>query len=247
MIAALKSFAPNVEAETVDSEQAEAAQPTHLVRMGQTVLALIHVDKPLPVDTAERPIAYNQTWPGAKAAVEKHKAHVIVAVFQSEEGFAAARQSAINLTLLTAAVIKSHSVLSIIWTTGNTISEPIMAFKALQQISEQKYPLDLWLQIYPYRPPTLPESQTMIGFVTEGLQPFIGREIQFEPGALSPQDTASRVLNISHYLLAQGPVLRDGETLGISETEKIRIRHRPEGAQPGVPILELSLEQAKTI
>jgi len=242
VVAALKSFAPNVEAEALGTSQTEASQPTHLVRIGRTTLALIYVDKPLPPDTTERALSFNQVWPEAKSAIQKHKAHVIAAVFQAGDGFAGVRQSAVDLTLLAAALIKSHPVLGVIWTAGNTISEPIKVFEALQTISEQKFPLDLWLQVYPYRPRSIPQDRKVIGFVTEGLLPFIGREIQFEPAPLSPQDVAARVLNIAHYLLAQGPVLKDGETLGMSETEKISIRHKAEGARPGVPILELCLQ-----
>ncbi|MET1412191.1 DUF4261 domain-containing protein [Roseibium sp. HPY-6] len=241
VIAALKSFAPNVPAEALGLQETETGSPTHLVKIGQTVLAIMYVDQPLPADAIDRPLAYNQTWPGAKAEMQKHSAHVIAAVFKSDESFGGQRQSAVDLTLLTAALIKSHPVLSVIWTAGNTISAPSVVFEALKQISEQSFPLDLWLQVYPYRPPSIPETEKVIGFVTEGLLPFVGREIQFEPAPMPPQDVASRVLNIALYLLSHGPVLKDGETLGMSEEEKIHIRHMPEGAQPGVPILQLML------
>lgn len=239
VIAALKSFAPNVQAEALGIKQTEAAAPTHLVKVGQTILAIMYVDQPLPKDATERPLAYNQTWPDAKTQMQKHTAHVIAAVFKSDKGFGAARQSAVDLTLLTAALIKSHPALAVIWTEGNTISAPATVFEALKQISEQSFPLDFWLQVYPYRPPSIPEGEKVIGFMTEGLIPFVGREIQFEPAPLSPQEIASRVLNIALYLLTQGPVLKDGETLGMSEAEKIHIRHLPEGARHGVPVLQL--------
>ncbi|MBG6204145.1 hypothetical protein IWQ48_005308 [Labrenzia sp. EL_13] len=242
VITALKSFAPNVPAEALGSQETEAASPTHLVKIGRTVLAIMYVDQPLPVDAIDRPLAYNQSWPGAKAEMQKHSTHVIAAVFKSDESFGGQRQSAVDLTLLTAALIKSHPVLAVIWTAGNTISAPSVVFEALKQISEQSFPLDLWLQVYPYRPPSIPETEKVIGFVTEGLLPFVGREIQFEPVPMPPQDVASRVLNIALYLLSHGPVLKDGETLGMSETEQIHIRHLPEGAQLGVPVFQLMFE-----
>lgn len=246
VVAALKSFAPNVPAEALGEQQSEASTPTNLVKIGQTVFAVMYINKPLPPDATERPLAYNQNWPEAKAAFQQHRAHVVAAVFQGGEGFAAARQSAVDLTLLTAALIQSHPVLGVLWTAGNTVAKPEGVFDALKKISEQSFPLDFWLQITPYRPPSIPQGEQVLGFVTEGLQPFVGREIQFEPASLPPQELASRVLNIAHYLLAQGPVLQDGETLGMSETEKVRIHHKAEGARPGVPILELVLEQADT-
>jgi len=52
---------------------------------------------------------------------------------------------------------------------------------------------------------------------------------------------AQRVLGLCQYLIANGPVIEDGATVGLTAEEKIRARHLPQGRRAGVPILELSM------
>lgn len=245
VIAALKATSPDLRAEALGAapNSTEASVAPNLIRIGGTVFALMLIDKPLPADVLERPLAYNRGWPEAGQVLGGQKAHIVAAVFKSEEGFVGVRQSAMDLTHLTAALCRSHPVLGVVWTEANTLVPPAKVLEAAQLLTSGQFPLDLWLQIHPYPPPSIPETEQVLGFATEGLAGFIGREIEFQPTHLPPQETAMRVVNIAQYLLAQGAVLADGHTLGLTETEKVRVRHRSEAARPGLPILELTLEQ----
>ncbi len=75
-----------------------------------------------------------------------------------------------------------------------------------------------------------------------GLQPFVGREIEFWPQPLPVATIAERVIGTIQYLLNKGPVLDDGDTLGVSDSERIRVRHQPRGQRLDVPVLVLSVE-----
>ena len=43
--------------------------------------------------------------------------------------------------------------------------------------------------------------------------------------------------------LSRGPVLKDGDTLGVSERERIRVKYAAQGYKPGVPVMQLLVEQ----
>ncbi len=47
----------------------------------------------------------------------------------------------------------------------------------------------------------------------------------------SPDQLAQRLYQIVAYLFNQGPVLEDGQTLGISETEQFHIKHEQSQGQ----------------
>jgi len=53
---------------------------------------------------------------------------------------------------------------------------------------------------------------------------------------------AARTLGTIGYLLAQRPVLKDGDSLGVSEKERIRVAYAAQGYKPGVPVLQLHVE-----
>ncbi len=72
-----------------------------------------------------------------------------------------------------------------------------------------------------------------------------GREIEFEPVALPPETVYDRVCGVVSYLLTQGMVLKDGDTVGISAREKIRVRYGVIEGQ-NIPVLRLRLETAES-
>ncbi|MEM9287831.1 MAG: DUF4261 domain-containing protein, partial [Pseudomonadota bacterium] len=73
-------------------------------------------------------------------------------------------------------------------------------------------------------------------------QPFVGREIEFRPEPLPPADIFQRVSGMALYLMQQGLVVEDGDSVGANETEIIRVRYADQGIRPGIPILSLTCE-----
>ena len=92
--------------------------------------------------------------------------------------------------------------------------------------------------------PSLPteKGEPTLAAVTKGLQAFVGREIEFQPSTLPPVTIADRVIGTSLYLLSRGPVLQDGNTLGVSAQERIRVVFAKQGRRAGVPVAKLTLE-----
>ena len=46
---------------------------------------------------------------------------------------------------------------------------------------------------------------------------------------------------MAKWLLLKGPVLKDGDTFGVSETERIRVYHRDKGIMGQTPVLVLDI------
>jgi hypothetical protein len=61
--------------------------------------------------------------------------------------------------------------------------------------------------------------------------------------AVSPELMITRLTGLCEYLIVKGLVIKDGETVGTSEDERIRVRYTTSRMQPGTPILDLKLEQ----
>jgi hypothetical protein len=52
------------------------------------------------------------------------------------------------------------------------------------------------------------------------------KEFEVPATRRAPIEVVERLLAFARYVLAQGPVLNDGETIGFTADEKIPIRHR---------------------
>jgi hypothetical protein len=96
---------------------------------------------------------------------------------------------------------------------------------------ETGYPFMLWIDIVPFR------SEGAFGAVTNGLAAFAGREIEFETDQPDLHDVLTKVGGLAAYLIEHGPVLRDGDTFGASESERITVRHATSSRFAGLAVL----------
>ncbi|WP_244429579.1 MULTISPECIES: DUF4261 domain-containing protein [Bradyrhizobium] len=82
------------------------------------------------------------------------------------------------------------------------------------------YPFRLWVDILPFR------SGAKIGAITMGLSTFVGREIEFVTGKLALPALFDKVAGLSVYLIEHRNVVKDGDTIWASASERIAVRYR---------------------
>ncbi|AXS39482.1 DUF4261 domain-containing protein [Breoghania sp. L-A4] len=68
-------------------------------------------------------------------------------------------------------------------------------------------------------------------------------EIEFLPAPLQPLDIAQRIYGTIGYLLVKGAVLKDGDTLGQSPSETIRVHFKDRSAHFSGRVLQLTYER----
>jgi hypothetical protein len=88
--------------------------------------------------------------------------------------------------------------------------------------SPEAPPLYLWVDLRAIR-----NKDGTTGLFTTGLSALGHMEIELPRIEMDPGELREWLLNIMYYLLENGPVLKHGETIGMSEEQKIRIRHCP--------------------
>jgi hypothetical protein len=96
------------------------------------------------------------------------------------------------------------------------------------------YPILLWIDV------TTMMAGAEMDAVTIGLTSFVDREIEFEIGRLDPEDVLGKVAGLAAYLIEHGNVVKDGDTVGGSETERIKIRHALSRRIGGMPVLRVT-------
>jgi hypothetical protein len=148
--------------------------------------------------------------------------------------------------VVTAAAAALSSLLptsGVYWASGQTVNEPGYFRQRADVFAKGTLPLDIWVQLLWLDGPRSPNGQRTFAVITTGLMPFVGREIEFQPAARPPLEIGERVAGAVSYLLDNGPVLADGDTIGINKQEHIRVRHRDRGVRATGPIYALTLEQ----
>lgn len=190
---------------------------------------------PHPIDWSKVAVACVRAWywPEAVEALRNHVAYVLVAI-QPE---AADRlRAAMSLTALTAAVANTTQAAGVYWSASGLVHAPEAFATYAKQMTPSELPLLLWVSLQLSQ-----ESDGSFSVYTTGLREFGQMEIEAHGAQRDRQFLLDRVFDVVHYLLEKNPVLRDGETIGTTDEEKLLITVGPSKRDPNMEVVHLEL------
>lgn len=145
------------------------------------------------------------------AAAQNHKAHLLVAVLGHHSPLKAGEL----FVKVASTCLKASNALGIydcgtVWLPENYIQSAMI-------MKEGEFPLNNLVFIGLYH------SEKGTSSWTNGLRSFEKEELEIINSSQPPSEVYDLMLNIVSYLLNEGAVLRDGETLGFTATQKLSL------------------------
>ncbi|WP_249141378.1 DUF4261 domain-containing protein [Bradyrhizobium liaoningense] len=218
-------------------QQVQAGSP--LIRCGNELVAVMSMPAPIPEDRSLWARAAT-TWPESKAVAARHRGHLIVSMLgKNARPLVAARVTTAVIGALIAAMPECCGV---VW--AGRVARPSGLWLEMSRHSFAPfpdYPFTLWLDILPF------QSDGKIGAITVGLSTFVGREIEFETAKLTLPALIDKVAGLSVYLIEHGNVVKDGDTIGASATERIAVRYRNSEILGGLPVFSCNDDFADSL
>ena len=196
------------------------------------MIGLMHVPMPVPAGDLEGPIAVAWHWREAADVVPAHRAHVIVHA-------ASTILDALDLRLLLTRL--AASALAVSDGVGVYVGDAMLVRSAADYLSDaaeasrDNLPILSWVGFNPVR-----EDERLSAYTT-GLTAFGLPELEVRGSALTPPELLGTLADIATYELSTGKVLRDGDTFGASETDRMRVRYRASAFIPDVTVAGLEL------
>ncbi|WP_428697028.1 DUF4261 domain-containing protein [Stappia sp.] len=219
---------------------AQGAEPA-MVGVGGVPLTVIAQAAPVPPGTMEQAVAASLAWPESGAAVEAHGAHLIVGCVEQPADHEQALHFAMVTTFVTAAALDVSDGLGVYWASGEMMLSPEGMREAVRAMLSKSLPVEDWVNLMWFRDEMTGQGQA-IGAATLGARHFFGMEIEFLPAPKPPVDVAQRIFGLVRYLLAHGAVVKDGDTIGESETDITRVRFLDRGMFVPGRVLQLAVE-----
>lgn len=179
---------------------------------------------PIPWRDLEGPARAAWHWPEAVERLKSHQAHVIVAVLAPEKDRIS---TMLLLTRVVAAVAATADASGVYWGEGPVVNAPDDFVEEAQRTSSERLPLYLWLAFQLMRNP-----DGTFTLRTSGLRSFGLMELELVASRSKPAELVDRAFHFAHYLLDHGPVLKDGDTIGLSAQERLRVRLLPSVIDP---------------
>ncbi|MBR6101602.1 MAG: DUF4261 domain-containing protein [Ruminococcus sp.] len=172
---------------------------------------------PIPDGEAEACAKNNMLWKDAAAETAKHAAHVMIAVMDSDDPEI---QDVLDANMLFCKV--ACSMLRLKNTIGiyknPTVFEKEFYIGVAENMKQGAVPIPIMLHIGMY----VNKRSLLCGF-TYGLRAFGREEVEVIDSAAQPQELFNFMLAISDYVITQEVDLKDGETVGFTEEQKLPI------------------------
>jgi hypothetical protein len=191
-------------------------------KVGDEFLAAVHIAVPYPASDLEGPIATSRMWPLQPSIenLKQHRSHLLITMTGGADDPVRRR---LILTAVTALAAKQPGTAAVYWGEATHLIFPPLFIDMAKEInSPEAPPLYLWVDLRAFR-----NEDGTTGLFTTGLSPLGHMEIEIPSIDMDPGELREWLLNIMYYLLENGPVLKHGETIGMTAEQKIGIRHCP--------------------
>jgi Domain of unknown function (DUF4261) len=199
-----------------------------LLRCGGHLVTVMSIPAPVPHDKDLWERA-SLLWREGREVAGRHRAHLIVCPMGKHEN--RLESARITTALVGGLIAVTPGCSAVIWRSITARSAAIWLDGSRRAFAPSPdYPFMLWVEILPFR------SGQATGATTAGLSAFIDREIEFDVDGMDYPTVIDRVAGLVSYLIGHGAVIKDGDTVGISDADRIKVHFRTSRFN-GAPVL----------
>ncbi len=205
----------NIDIKKDDKAEMDLENVTAVFSVDNMLATIGLIPAPVPDDEAVHNAETNFRWKEAVEVTKSHRAHLVVAVLSQDKPMI---EAGTLLVKLGAACLKQQHAIAI--NTAGTVMEPnVYKEYAKDAIADGMFPiLDLvFFGIY-----SNDNGKTISGY-TFGLQNFNKDEIEVLDSQHSASEVFEFLIDIASYVVESDAILKDGETIGFSEEQKLPI------------------------
>jgi hypothetical protein len=204
---------------SVDLSSLQARQGNVVFDIGDDRAAFAFMPAPIPWPNLKGPCAAAWWWPDAAEKMMNHASHILVALVGGKGNII---QRCIALTHLTAAVAAHTDAAGIYWGGGTLVHDPHAFVEHAKSISFSNLPLPLWIDFRVEQ-----NDDDSYRLFTTGMKVFGHKEIEIWHCTKPPAEILGFAHSIADYVIMSDKTIREGETIGRSETEKVQVTYAP--------------------
>ncbi|MDA8563909.1 DUF4261 domain-containing protein [Mariniblastus sp.] len=186
--------------------------------LGDTSIVVAMMPAPIPWSDLEGPCKTSVLWRDAAVAIKGHTRHAVVTVIGAPNHIARSKL----LTKITAAVLVStESAIGVYWGNATLVIGKDLFVDFASKVLPEELPLHIWID---FRVGSNKDGSSH-GF-THGMAELGHMEFETQNANESPKELHDRLISLAGYVLEHGPVLKDGNTVGESATEQIKVSYQ---------------------
>lgn len=178
------------------------------------MVALAYMPAPIPWEDIQGTAQYAYNWQTATEDLENHNGHAIVSIMSSQKS---TKERFTILSKLLCSILSTSNAIGVYQGTQTLLIPKSEYLDNIEEIKQQGTPVTLWIYIG-IRP-----SEQGNSIYTYGLTEFSKQEMEVINSKLPIEELYNFISNISAYVINSNVTFKNGETLGYTEEQKIKI------------------------
>lgn len=182
--------------------------------IGDYNIAIANIPTAIPEGEVERTADYNYFWENGIVETSKHKGHIVLSIMNAGKNPV---QENLLYSKIASAVMNNSKAIGI-YIGGRTLVLKKDFYQAnVEMMSEEDLPLYNWIYF------GLRKENGRHSVYTYGLSDFGKLEMEIIESENSIEELNEMMFNLAHYVIAYNVTLKDGETIGITAEQKLKI------------------------
>ncbi|SDY13695.1 protein of unknown function [Lutibacter oricola] len=185
-----------------------------VLAIGEYNVAIANIPAAIPEGEVEKTAEYNYLWENGVEETSKHKGHIVLSIMNA--GKNAVKENLLYSKIASAVMNNSKSLG--IYIGGRTlVLKKDFYQENVEMMTEEDLPLYNWIYF------GLKKENGKQSVYTYGLADFGKKEMEIVESESSIEELNEMMFNLAHYVIAYNVTLKDGETIGISAEQKLKI------------------------
>lgn len=192
----------------------DADDEAAILVIGDYNIAIATMQIAIPENEVETAAEYNYFWENGAEESAKHKGHIILSIMNA--GKNPVKENLLYSKLASAVMNNSKSLG--IYIGGRTLVLKKEFYQAnVELMTEEELPLYNWIYF------GLRQEKGKQSIYTYGLADFDKKEMEIVDSEKSLEELNEVMFNLTHYVIASDIKLNDGETIGFTADQKLKI------------------------
>ena len=179
-------------------------------------IAIANMPMPIPRDEIKSTAEYNYYWQDGVKEATKHRGHVILSIMDAGKNPV---KENILFNKVAAAILNNSKALGVYIGGRTLLIKKDFYLANTDMMSEQDLPLYNWIYF------GIRQEKGKQSIYTYGLADFNKHEMEIINSNKSLEELSEIMFNMAHYVIASDVTLKDGETIGMSATQKLEISY----------------------
>lgn len=193
----------------------ESSNESSVLTIEKYQIAIGNMAIPVPGNEIEETAAFNYYWANGKVESKKQKGHIIVSILNG--GTNPIKENLLFNKVVSSILNNSKSIGVYIGGRTLLLSKDFYQDN-LEDISETNLPINNLIYF------GIRKKNNKNSVFTYGLKDFKKQEMEIVESNHSLEDLLEMMYNLTSYVLENDVILNDGETIGMSEEQKLKIK-----------------------